>query len=93
MCLEVLFWGDGSCEKPKKHVKTYICVGAREGCLNEPVLLGAQSECLFVMFNCVFVTFACGILGQVWYLIVSIPDLCRLSNFELKNKKITILHT
>ena len=23
----------------------------------------------FVMFNCVFVTFPCGILGQVWYLI------------------------
>ena len=36
---------------------------------------------LFVMFNCVFVTFPCGILGQVWYLIVSIPDLCRLSYF------------
>ena len=34
---------------------------------------------LFVMFNYVFVTFPCGILGQVWYLIVSIPDLCRLS--------------
>ena len=30
---------------------------------------------LFVMFNCVLVTFPCGILGQVWYLIVSIPDL------------------
>ena len=25
---------------------------------------------------CEFVTFPCGILGQVWYLIVSIPDLC-----------------
>ena len=32
---------------------------------------------------CVCVTFPCGILGQVWYLIVSIPDLCRLSNFGL----------
>ena len=33
---------------------------------------------------CVFITFPCGILGQVWYLIVhvSIPDLCRLSYFE-----------
>ena len=30
---------------------------------------------------CVFVTFPCGILGQVWYLIVSFPDLCRLSYF------------
>ena len=28
---------------------------------------------------CVFVTFQCGILCQVWYLIVSIPDLRRLS--------------
>ena len=31
---------------------------------------------------CVFVSFPCGILGQVWYLIVSIPDLCHLSYFE-----------
>ena len=31
--------------------------------------------------NCVFVTFPCGILGQVWYLIVLIPDLCQLSYF------------
>ena len=36
----------------------------------------------FVMFNFVFVTFPCGILGQVWYLIVSIPDLWRLSYFD-----------
>ena len=26
-------------------------------------------------------TFTCGILGQVWYLIVLIPDLCLLSYF------------
>ena len=36
---------------------------------------------LFVMSMCDFVTFPCGNLGQVWYLIVLIPDLCRLSNF------------
>ena len=36
----------------------------------------------FVMFNCVFVTFPCGILGQVWYMIVSTPDLCHLSYFD-----------
>ena len=30
---------------------------------------------------CDFVTFPCGILGQVWYLIVLIPDLCCLSYF------------
>ena len=39
---------------------------------------GLTSWLLFVMFNCVFVTFPCGILGQVWY---SIPDLCRISFF------------
>ena len=36
----------------------------------------------FVMLNCVFVTFPCGILGQVWCLIVLILDLCHLSNFS-----------
>ena len=35
----------------------------------------------FVMFNCVFVTFPCGILGQVWDLIVSISHLYGLSYF------------
>ena len=30
---------------------------------------------------CGFVTFPFGILGQVWYLMVSAPDLCRLSYF------------
>ena len=34
-----------------------------------------------VIFSCdgVFVTFPYGVLGQVWYLIVSIPDLCLLT--------------
>ena len=36
---------------------------------------------LCVMFSCVFVTFPYGILGQVWYLIVSIPDRFLLSYF------------
>ena len=26
----------------------------------------------------------CGILGQVWYLIVLIPDLCHLSYFDIR---------
>ena len=29
----------------------------------------------YVMFSCVFVTFSCAVLGQVWYLFVLIPDL------------------
>ena len=34
---------------------------------------------------CGFVTFPCGNLAQVWYLIVSIPDLCHLSYFNYPN--------
>ena len=37
---------------------------------------------LYVMVSCVFVTFPCGVLGQVWYLIISIPDLCLLTYFD-----------
>ena len=33
--------------------------------------------------DCVFVTFSCGILSQVWFLIVLIPDLCHLSHFAI----------
>ena len=36
----------------------------------------------YVMFSCVFITFPCGVLGQVWYLIVSIPDLCTFTYFN-----------
>ena len=48
---------------------------------------------LFVMFKCVFVTFLCGILGQVWYLIVSIPDLCGLSYFSYFSTKTYVVAT
>ena len=34
---------------------------------------------LVVDIYCIFVTFPCGNLGQVWYLIVSFSDLCLLS--------------
>ena len=33
-----------------------------------------------------FVTFPGGILGRVWYLIISIPDLCRLFYFLTLHK-------
>ena len=32
---------------------------------------------------CVFVTFPCGVLGQLWYLIVSIPELLTYFQKEL----------
>ena len=31
------------------------------------------------LYYCIFVTFPCGILSQVWYVIVSFPDICRLT--------------
>ena len=34
-------------------------------------------------FYCIFVIFTCGILGQVWYLNVLFPDLCRLSYSDI----------
>ena len=40
---------------------------------------------LYVMFSCVFVTFPYVILGQMWYLILSIPDLCQLVSVSLSS--------
>ena len=49
-----------------------------------PVGKGLTFWLSFVMF--VFLSLShCGILGQVWYLIVPIPDLCRLSYFQCDN--------
>ena len=44
-----------------------------------PAWKGLTSWLSFVMFNCVFVSFACGVMDQVWFLIVSISDPCCLS--------------
>ena len=44
------------------------------------------------MSNCEFCYFPIGILGQVWYLIVSIPDLCRLSYFVLASHQYCSTH-
>ena len=38
---------------------------------------------LYVMFYCVFITLPYGVLGQVWYLIVLIPDICLLPYFHV----------
>ena len=55
--------------------------------LLSPAGKGLTSWLLLVMLNYVFVTFPCCILGQMWYLIVSIPDLCRLSYFEREREQ------
>ena len=54
-----------------------------------PARKGLTSWLSFLVLNCVVVTFPFGILGQVSYLIVSIPDLCPLSYFHTVSK---VLH-
>ena len=47
----------------------------------------SQDDFSYIPYTCIcdgflgFVTFPCGVLGQVWYLIVSIPDICPLPYF------------
>ena len=53
-------------------------------CLVVSCLEGADLLALVGDVYCNFVTFPCCILGQVWYLIVSLPDLCHLSYFYFK---------
>ena len=49
-----------------------------------PAGKGLTSWLLFVVSNCVVATFPIGTLGQVWCLIVSIPDLILFLNLKLK---------
>ena len=57
--------------------RLFICA------LWSPAGKGLTSWLSFVVSNCKFVTFSIGILSQVWYLIVSIPDLCTLTYFYI----------
>ena len=56
--------------------------------LRSPAGKGLASWLLFVMSNCVFVTFPCSSLVQVWYLIVLVPDLCHISYFGVHQASI-----
>ena len=58
-----------------------LCTHLFTCALWSPARKGLTSSLSFVASYCEFVTFSSGILGQVWYLIVSIPDLCTLSYF------------
>ena len=60
-------------------------------CLVVTCLERADLLALVGYVYCIFVTFPCGILGQVWYLIVSFPDLCLLSYFTVLCKLHVIL--
>ena len=43
---------------------------------------GGLLALLYIMFSSVFVAFSYGVLGRVWCLIVSIPDICHLPCFS-----------
>ena len=58
-------------------MRLFICA------LWSPAGKGLTSWLSFGVCNCKF-----GILGQVWYLIVSIPDLCTFTYFEFLNFEI-----
>ena len=58
-----------------------LCVCLFICALWSPAGKGLTSWLSFVVSNCEFVTFPIGILGQVLYLIVMIPDLCTLTYF------------
>ena len=63
------------------HVLFFMLSRLFTAALWSPAGKGLTSWLLFGMLNCVFVTSPCGILGQVWYLILSIPDICGLFYF------------
>ena len=56
-------------------------------CVFIAALWSPANECanllanLYEMFSYVFDTFPCGVLGQLWNLIVLIPDICILPYF------------
>ena len=56
-------------------------IASDHSCLVETCLERSDFSALVGDIYCIFVTFLCGILDQVWYLIVSFPDLCLLSYF------------
>ena len=59
------------------HKEKYIVYCA----LWSPAGKGLTSWLSFVVSNCEFVTFPISTLGQVWYFILSIHDLCTLAYF------------
>ena len=69
-----------------------LCVRLLKCAMWSPAGKGLTFWLSFVVYNCEFVIFPCiGILGQVWYLIVPIPDLCTLTYFAKIKKELWCL--
>ena len=65
-----------------------LCVRLFMCALWSPAGKGLTSWLTFVVSNCAFCHFPIGILGQMWDLIESIPDLCTLTYFRMTNQVI-----
>ena len=63
------------------------CLSCFLVCLLQPCVKGLASwlSCMWWFIVCFLSLPPRGVLGQVWCLIVSIPDLCLLSYFAIKN--------
>ena len=61
---------------PRAFVSVHCCLVVT--CWERADLLALLSD-----VYCTFVTFPCGILGQIWYLIVPFPDFSRLSFIKI----------
>ena len=59
----------------------YLCYAVLSVPCSLVITMADLLTLLCVVFSCVLVTFPYGVPGQVWYLIVSIPDLCLPLNF------------
>ena len=71
----------------------YLCfVSVMLSCLFIEALRSPAGKGLASWLSCVrcFVTFPCVDLGHVWYLIVSIPDICLLPYFNFQNGLIRV---
>ena len=66
---------------------TLVCWCLVVTCWEMSDLLALICECLIVTLS-----LSIGILGQVWCLIVSIPDLCPLSYFEIRICSLLLCH-
>ena len=54
----------------------YLCYAVFSVHCSLVITCWERADLLFVVFSCVFVTVPYGVPGQVWYLIVLIPDFC-----------------
>ena len=71
--------------------RVYLCYDAMSVPCNLVITFLEKADHLAlscVVFSCIFVTYPYGVLGQVWYLIVSNPDLCNPLNFLNRSQNV-----